>query len=156
MQTPSQLPGVRSSGVLVGDQERDDTCQQLALHFAAGRLTAEELDARVTASMAARTSVDLHLLTIDLPTAPEIRDADHGAAAAPPALRALAEGLALVVTLAAIGCTLLLLLATGMAGEEVMAAAWLAAFGAAVSTAGTLHFGRQWFTVRVRPRSAGR
>ena len=42
-------------------------CQQLAQHFAAGRLTAEELDARVTASMAARTNVDLHLLTLDLP-----------------------------------------------------------------------------------------
>ncbi|WP_203567158.1 DUF1707 SHOCT-like domain-containing protein [Aestuariimicrobium ganziense] len=134
-------------GLLIGDLERDATCQQLAQHFAAGRLTADELDQRVDASMRARTNIDLHLLTADLPggagpglamVAPPV----SGAAVNP--LRTLAEGLAFCLTLAAIGCTALLLLGLLAGGGSYAFVAWLAAFGASVSVAGAFHFARRW------------
>lgn len=51
----------------VGDTEREAAAARLADHFAAGRLTAEEHAARVSAALTARTRGDLAELMADLP-----------------------------------------------------------------------------------------
>ena len=62
-----------SSGLRVSDQQRDQAAQQLREHFAAGRLTQDELDERVQAAYAARTEPDLDSLLADLPRRPATR-----------------------------------------------------------------------------------
>jgi hypothetical protein len=54
----------------VSDQERERAAQQLREHFAAGRLTQEELDERVEQAYAARTEAQLRSLLNDLPQLP--------------------------------------------------------------------------------------
>jgi hypothetical protein len=53
----------------VGDAERDEVTTALHEHFAQGRLTREELDERLTATLSARTVGDLRAVTRDLPGA---------------------------------------------------------------------------------------
>ena len=57
----------RSSRLRVGDAEREAAVAALGEHFAAGRLTPEELDERSSAAWAARTGGDLSVLFADLP-----------------------------------------------------------------------------------------
>jgi Domain of unknown function (DUF1707) len=52
------------------DADRERTAQQLREHFAAGRLTEEEMTERVSAAYAARTQGDLSVLLGDLPLLP--------------------------------------------------------------------------------------
>jgi uncharacterized protein DUF1707/2TM domain-containing protein len=52
----------------VGDVERESVASQLADHHAAGRLTFEELDDRLTATWSARTRAELAATLADLPT----------------------------------------------------------------------------------------
>jgi class 3 adenylate cyclase len=54
----------------VSDQERDETVRRLQTAFAEGRLTDEEFDARVRATLTARTQTELMRLLADLPGAP--------------------------------------------------------------------------------------
>jgi hypothetical protein len=54
----------------VSDQERERAAQELRDHFAAGRLTPEELDERVQRVYAARTEGELQALRADLPKLP--------------------------------------------------------------------------------------
>ena len=54
----------------VGDQERSTTCDELAGHFAAGRLSGDELDQRLQVAMSAQTTRELRLLLADLPAEP--------------------------------------------------------------------------------------
>jgi uncharacterized membrane protein len=51
----------------VGDAERDEVTSALHEHFAQGRLTRNELDERLTATLSARTVGDLRNVTRDLP-----------------------------------------------------------------------------------------
>lgn len=53
--------------VRIGDAERDRAISVLSDHFAAGRLTHEELDERVDRAMQARFDADLRPLFADLP-----------------------------------------------------------------------------------------
>jgi hypothetical protein len=62
-------PAVNAVPVRIGDAERDRAVSQLGDHFAAGRLTREEFDARVDQAMAARFDADLQPLFVDLPPA---------------------------------------------------------------------------------------
>ncbi|NLT31400.1 MAG: DUF1707 domain-containing protein [Propionibacterium sp.] len=52
----------------IGDAERNVAAEQLSTHFAAGRITNEEFDQRLTKVMAARTTEDLWRQLSDLPT----------------------------------------------------------------------------------------
>jgi hypothetical protein len=52
----------------VGDAERESVASRLADHHAAGRLTFEELDERLTATWSARTRTELADILVDLPT----------------------------------------------------------------------------------------
>jgi hypothetical protein len=53
----------------VGDAERDEVTTALHEHFVQGRLTRDELDERLTATLSARTAGDLRKVTRDLPGA---------------------------------------------------------------------------------------
>jgi hypothetical protein len=55
-------PGIRTS-----DAERERVVSKLQREFAAGRLTMAELEQRVAAAQAARTSEQLSTVTADLP-----------------------------------------------------------------------------------------
>ncbi len=52
----------------VSDSDRDQAAAQLRDFYAEGRLTAEELDERVTATLNARTAGDLRRVMADLPS----------------------------------------------------------------------------------------
>lgn len=72
--TPGWVPGVwvyssrpPAQPVRVGDAERDEALDKLGDHFAAGRLTREELDERTGKAMGARFDSDLEALFRDLP-----------------------------------------------------------------------------------------
>src|SRR5215469_16513663 len=51
----------------VSDADRERVAERLREHFAAGRLTSEELDERVTAALGAKTAGELHTVLADLP-----------------------------------------------------------------------------------------
>jgi hypothetical protein len=53
--------------IRVSDADRDDVTARLRDHFAAGRLTPDELDQRVSATLNAKTFGDLRRVMIDLP-----------------------------------------------------------------------------------------
>ena len=55
------------SEMRVSDQDRDSAVEQLSEHAAAGRLTLDELEERVSVALAARTRGELGALTRDLP-----------------------------------------------------------------------------------------
>jgi hypothetical protein len=58
------------SGVRVSDQERERVVTEIREHFAAGRLTDEELGDRVQAAYEARTESELRAVRADLPKLP--------------------------------------------------------------------------------------
>ena len=55
------------------DQDREQAAEQIRDHYAAGRLTDDELDSRVQAVYAAQTTGELQRLLADLPVLPEVR-----------------------------------------------------------------------------------
>ena len=55
----------------ISDADREHVAERLREHFAAGRLSSEELDERITATFGAKTYADLRAVMADLPeTAP--------------------------------------------------------------------------------------
>jgi Domain of unknown function (DUF1707) len=71
------VPGWRVPGntrydydVRIGDAERDATMAQLREHFAAGRLTLDELTERIDSALTARTQRQIDSLMADLPRPP--------------------------------------------------------------------------------------
>jgi hypothetical protein len=58
-------PGLRAS-----DEQRERAAQDIREHFAAGRLTEDELDERVQAAYTAKTQQELDKLMADLPKLP--------------------------------------------------------------------------------------
>ena len=62
----------------VSDAERDRAAQDLREHFAAGRLSEDELDERVQVAYRARTAPELHAVLEDLPRLP-VSPAQHRA-----------------------------------------------------------------------------
>ena len=60
-----ELPDVR-----VSDQQREDTARAIREHFAAGRITHDELDDRLQTAYSARTQQELTALLADLPRLP--------------------------------------------------------------------------------------
>src|SRR5437763_2830583 len=63
----------RSSQLRVSDEQRERTAHELREHFAAGRISEEELDERVQAAYNARTEQELSGLVADLPRLPVTR-----------------------------------------------------------------------------------
>ncbi len=63
-ETPKPVPVVPTR---IGDAERDEAVSALGDHFAAGRLSREELDERIDQAVQAKFSTDLEPLFADLP-----------------------------------------------------------------------------------------
>jgi hypothetical protein len=106
--TPGWVPGMwaysaqpPAQPVRVGDAERDEALDKLGDHFAAGRLTREELDERTEKAMGARFDRDLEALFRDLPDSTRAvvarRPRPQGSAVLPVALMALAPLLVLAL-----------------------------------------------------------
>jgi len=69
-------------GLRVSDQQREQAADALRDHFAAGRLTEDELNERLDAALEARTEPELNALLADLPklpVSPRQRKAELGA-----------------------------------------------------------------------------
>ncbi len=62
------------------DQDREQAAEQIRDHYAAGRLTDDELDTRVQAVYAAQTTAELRGLLADLPILPEVQARQERAA----------------------------------------------------------------------------
>jgi hypothetical protein len=87
-----QVPGAVDHHFRASDADRDRVAAFLRGHCAAGGITLEELDARLTATTAARTYAELVCVLADLPvppparrTAPPRAAAGRPAGAPPPA-----------------------------------------------------------------------
>ncbi|MEU7938033.1 DUF1707 SHOCT-like domain-containing protein [Microbispora bryophytorum] len=65
---PAHAPSAYG-GLRIGDRERDEVTRLLHDAFAQGRITREELDERLDATLSARTAEDLRRVTADLPGA---------------------------------------------------------------------------------------
>lgn len=65
--TPAQPPKPPPTPIRIGDTERDEAVSALGDHFAAGRLSREELDERIDLAVQAKFSTDLEPLFADLP-----------------------------------------------------------------------------------------
>lgn len=65
--TSAELAAAGRDDLRVSDRERERTVDLLSEHAAEGRLSVEELDARVDSALAARTTGELAALTRDLP-----------------------------------------------------------------------------------------
>jgi hypothetical protein len=61
------------SKLRVSDEQRERAAQEIREHFAAGRITQEELDERVQAAYQARTEEELQAVREDLPALPVTR-----------------------------------------------------------------------------------
>ncbi len=59
------------TGYLIGDAEREAAVEQLREHLVAGRLNADEFQARMSEALEARTADQVAALFTDLPVAPE-------------------------------------------------------------------------------------
>jgi hypothetical protein len=99
-----------------GDQERNAVCSQLSAHFAAGRLSADELDARLGAAVQAVTLQQLRQLLSDLPAPGRAVHPVRAAAPAGPTWGAL-EVIALLVMLGALGVAAIAVLGLGAMGQ---------------------------------------
>ncbi|MDO4783574.1 MAG: DUF1707 domain-containing protein [Propionibacteriaceae bacterium] len=138
----SVSPHYRSLSQRVGDAERDATCDLLGAHFSAGRISAEELQARTSAALSALTMADLRALTADLPRLSAAPVPGHPGPRPVPAGRpnwALDAFVGFISVSAAICLLGLLLLTTGSSAGPV---AFLATIGAATATSGVWYFTR--------------
>lgn len=124
MDTPRPLVPLPTTGLhqRAGDLDRSAVCDQLSTHFAAGRLTSDELDARLGAAVRAETLLDLRRLVGDLPLAPAPVTAPPQPAPRSP-WRA-ADLLALLAVVGCLGFAALMILVLGLTGQG-----WLVAAG---------------------------
>ena len=144
----------------VGDRERSEICDELAGHFAAGRLTGEELDDRLSRAMRAQTMLDLSSLVADLPRqhlpgparpAPSARPAPIGVGAW--------TGFDIIAMLLLIGCLMvagLLILVAGAYSPFTFMGAIVGGTAAAVGGAAAMHLGRRALERRDRRMAADR
>lgn len=106
----------------VGDLERSATCDELAGHFAAGRLTGDELNQRLEAAVSARTTRDLRLVLADLPSAsrPGQPPSPRPAPVGPRTAWSAFDGAVLVALLGAVMVVGVMMLALAASGEVAM------------------------------------
>jgi hypothetical protein len=144
----------------VGDRERSEVCDELASHFAAGRLTGEELDDRLSRAMRAQTMLDLGSLVADLP-----RQGAPGPLRQPPPVAPAPistggwTGFDIICMLLLIGCLMvagLLILAAGAYSPFTFMGAIVGGTAAAVGGAAAMHLGRRALERRDRRMAANR
>ncbi len=106
----------------VGDLERSAACDELAAHFAAGRLTGEELNQRLEVAMTAQTVRELRLLLVDLPVAgpPNHPAPGHAPPPGPRADWSAFDALVLVALLGSVVMIGVMMLGLAASGEVVI------------------------------------
>ncbi|HUL26030.1 MAG TPA: DUF1707 domain-containing protein [Streptosporangiaceae bacterium] len=129
--------------IRVSDADRDRVTVRLREHFAAGRLTQDELDERVSAALNAKTFGDLRPVMADLPEPAPVppRAAQHPQWAGPPWIaRHRGPRVLPLMMLALLGA---LLISSGgwvlFAFFKVLLVFWLVACLAGLFTAGRFH-----------------
>ena len=65
-----------TSSLRVSDQDREEAARQIREHYAAGRLTEDELNERLEAAYAARTEGELSRTLVDLPALPATQSSE--------------------------------------------------------------------------------
>ena len=131
------------AGLRVGDRERSDACDQLSAHFAAGRLSDNELEERLSAAVAGRTKSDLHRLLADLPPLTDSSRKTAAPATVPRPAGLASNVLDVFALIAVIGCVImaglgaLLVLFSGDGG--IIAFATLTTMVAGVGSASVVH-----------------
>ncbi len=131
------------AGLRVGDRERSDACDQLSAHFAAGRLSDDELEERLSAAVAGRTKSDLHRLLADLPPLTDSSRKPAAPATVPRPAGLASHVLDVFALIAVIGCVImaglgaLLVLFSG--DGAVIAVATLTTMVAGVGSASVVH-----------------
>ena len=132
-------PAPRHGPMRAAHADREQVVDALKAAFVQGRLTQDELDARVGQALAARTYADLAMLTADLPAEPDRTPAPSPAPVPAPARpRNRSANRAVKSGAIAIGTIILVVSGTALALGEPVAAAVLAIFMTlltAVSTA---------------------
>lgn len=150
------IPLPRQPSIRIGDVERSHACDALAAHFSAGRLDGDELDERLAAAVAARTTADLRWTVADLPpllqgtlTPPAGRKTPSRAAN----WRAwdVVVLLVLLTCLGVAGLAFLWLLSAGVGTGVFMLAGALSALVAGTGAAAATHLAhRSWDRYRAR------
>jgi hypothetical protein len=120
-------PAAGNDRLRASHADRDQVVDALKAAFVHGRLTQDELDARVGQALAARTYAELAALTADLPPSPAPAPAP-AAASAPPARRPrnMSAKLALKAGAGAMAATIIAVTAGAFAAGQPQAAAVLA------------------------------
>lgn len=98
-----------SKDLRVSDADRESAADFLKAHFLAGRLTEDELDARVDAAYGAQRESQLLALTDDLPLLPVPEPAPERASRLRPVVLALATLVATVILLDAVPAEMMIL-----------------------------------------------
>ena len=143
----TDLPRPSLRAVRIGDIERHDACGELSAHFAAGRLTGDELDERLAAAIAARTAVDLQWIVADLPPIQQEPAESTSPAAAPTAPSGASEWgagdiivlLVFIGCVAVAGCALWILMMAGAYMVTYIVAGTLSAIVAGTGGAAAVH-----------------
>jgi hypothetical protein len=145
MDTPAPLvPLPAALHQRAGDADRSAVCDQLAAHYAAGRLREDELDARLSAAVSAPTLVELRRLVSDLPT---LSPAAPRPAPVPVGVRwSVLDVVALLAVLGCLGFAGLAILALSAGGSPgLVVAGFLGGSVAAVGGAALAHLAhRGW------------
>jgi Domain of unknown function (DUF1707) len=104
---------------LVGDRERDRAVEQLRSHYLRGRLTEDELDARLSVALAARSGRDVRGAFRELP--PAWRDGADELRAAFADARIVARRLGFFLAAAVLWCVATLAVVLGLAVAAAIA-----------------------------------
>ena len=80
VKTGAMKAGAMNENIRISDADRDHVVERLREHFADGRLTSDELDERVTATLSAKTYGDLRAVLADLPEPQPVGAPGPGAA----------------------------------------------------------------------------
>ncbi len=132
----------------VGDRERSEVCDELAAHFAAGRLTGEELDDRLSRAMRAQTMLDLGSLVSDLPRQQQPGPSRPAPMPGPVPRPGSAgwSGFDLICLLLLLGCLMVagvLVLVAAVYSPYTFFGAIVGGFAAAVGGAAAMHLGKR-------------
>lgn len=125
----------------IGDIERDLTCDELAKHYSAGRLSEDEMQERMSRAIDARTAADLYGLLSDLPRPNPRPEAIPALVPAQPRGRAIDAFIGFISISAAI-CLVLLFLATSLSYPPAALLVFLGGLGGSVAVLGAWHFSR--------------
>ncbi|GAA1398660.1 DUF1707 domain-containing protein [Luteococcus peritonei] len=129
---------------LVGDSERDLVCEQLSLHFSAGRLTHEEFDQRTLAALQARSRAELGTCLVGLPV-PQLPVVASSSGATPERRPTATQGAVAMLVALVSGAAAIFLVLAMMAGvmsasdSDFVAGLILGSLGAGTAAAGFSH-----------------